>query len=212
MTVLRLTALVSAVVLAALAPLAAQEAPFRVSQGHLTSAMQPDIQLTIDTSLSYVGSQRWILYDVAQAEQHLFVQRSAAGVSRFLWVQFEEYIPSSNGRYDYSNDAPIAAFGRTWRISPEIWDVPTTEKRPASDGAHARQLLRDHSITLPAQMIYERFIYLPDSTNRRELMVIYAETAASADVSSKTGAERQEIFAEHQRRALRSFALTGTPR
>ncbi|MEO8479060.1 MAG: hypothetical protein ABI542_05445 [Gemmatimonadota bacterium] len=211
MTVLRTTALASAVVLAGAAPLAAQETPFRVSQGHLTSAMQPGIQLTIDTSLSYVGSQRWILYDVAQAEQHLYVQRTAAGVRRFLWVQFEEYIPASNGRYDYSNDAPIAAFGRTWRVSPEIWDVPTTEKRPASDGAHARQLLRDHGITLPAQMIYERFIYLPDSTNRRELMVIYAEDAASADVSAKTEAERQAMFAEHQRRALRSFALAGIP-
>lgn len=208
MTVRRSTSLLSTLLLAAAVPLAAQEVPFRVIPGQLTSAMQPDILLTIDTSLSYVGSQRWILYDEVQAEQHLFVQRTGAGVNRFLWVQFEEYIPSAHGRYDYSSDTPITAFGRTWRVSPEMWNVPTTEKRPASDGAHARQLLREHGITLPAQMVYERFIFLPDSTNRRELMVIYAEDAAALDVPAMDQAQRDALFAEHQRRALRSFGLT----
>jgi hypothetical protein len=89
--------------------LAAQAVPYTVTNGHINSAMQPQVLLDIDTSLHYVGSQRWILYNVAQAEQHLFVQQSATGVERFLWVQFEEYIPSSNGRYDYSKDAPVAA-------------------------------------------------------------------------------------------------------
>ena len=192
----------------------AQSAPYTVSKGRIESAMQPQIRLGIDTSLTYVGSQRWILYNVAQAEQHLFVQRAPDGVQRFLWVQFEEYIPSSNGKYDYSKSAPISAFGRELRVDKRLWQVPTTESRPESDGAYARTMLREHGITLPPHMLYERFIDLPDSTGRRELMVIYAEDVRSvgADVSMLEGspeaaARLATLLADHERRALRSFSI-----
>ena len=186
----------------------AQSAPYTVAKGVIMSQMQPAIRLQLDSALEYVGSQRWVLYDVAQAEQHLFVQRSAAGVERFLWVQFEEYIPSVNSRYDYSGDTPLSAFGRELRISKQVWTVPTTEQRPASDGAHARRMLRDHGMVLPSKMLYERFIYLPDSTHRRELMVIYAQRLSprdSAAAASATGLE--PLLAANEKRALSSFAI-----
>lgn len=192
----------------------AQPAPYTVAKGRIESAMQPQIRIDVDTSLSYIGSQRWILYNVAQAEQHLFVQRSSEGVRRFLWVQFEEYIPSSKGKYDYSRSTPISAFGRELRTDKELWKVPSTEARPESDGAYARKLLRQHGITLPPHMLYERFIYLPDSTRRRELMVIYAEDVRSvgADASTLEGssdarARLAVLLADHERRALRSFSI-----
>jgi len=185
----------------------AQAAPYTVTNGRILSAMQPEIRLDIDTALHYVGSQRWILYNVAQAEQHLFVQKSSEGVERFLWVQFEEYVPSSNGRYDYSKDAPVSASGRELRTSKQLWNVPTTEARPESDGAYSRKLLREHGITLPPQMLYERFIYLPDTTRRRELMVIYAERANSAASSLPKG-KLDELLADHERRGLRAFSIS----
>jgi len=184
--------------------------PYTVTNGRILSAMQPDIRLDVDTSLHYVGSQRWILYNVAQAEQHLFVQRAADGVERFLWVQFEEYVPSSNGRYDYSKDAPVVAFGRELRTSKQLWNVPTTEARPESDGAYSRKLLREHGITLPSQMFYERFIYLPDTSRRRELMVIYAERARDASTSPKE--KLDALLTENERRGLRSFSISSQPR
>ena len=186
----------------------AQAAPYTVSKGRIESAMQPQIRLGIDTSLTYVGSQRWILYNVAQAEQHLFVQRAADGVRRFLWVQFEEYIPSSNGKYDYSKSAPISAFGRELRVDKSLWKVPTTEARPESDGAHARTMLREHGITLPPHMLYERFIYLPDASGRRELMVIYAENAKLTGASTLPKDMLDAVLAEHERRGLRAFSIS----
>lgn len=185
----------------------AQATPYTVTNGGILSAMQPEIQLDVDTSLHYVGSQRWILYNVAQAEQHLFVQRAKDGVERFLWVQFEEYIPSSNGRYDYSKDSPVPAFGKELRTSKQLWNVPTTESRPESDGAYSRKLLREHGITLPPQMLYERFIYLPDSIHRRELMVIYAERASDAAASLPKD-KLDALLADHERRGLRSFTIS----
>jgi hypothetical protein len=186
----------------------AQSAPYTVSKGVITSQMQPEIRLKLDSTLQYVGSQRWVLYDVTQAEQHLFVQKSAAGVERFVWVQFEEYIPSVTSRYDYSGDAPLTAFGKELRTSKTVWTVPTTEQRPASDGAHARQLLREHGVGLPSKMLYERFIYLPDPSHRRELMVIYATRLSSRDSSAAATKEGLEaLLAAHEKRALATFAI-----
>ena len=188
-----------------------QTAPYSVINGRILSAMQPAIRLDVDTALHYVGSQRWILYGNAQAEQHLFIAKSAEGVERFLWVQFEEYIPSSNGRYDYSRDTPISAFGRELRTTKQLWTLPTTEARPESDGAYARKLLREHGIVLAPKMFYERFIYLPDTTRRRELMVIYAERAKESDASLPRES-LEPLLAEHERRGLRSFTISSQPR
>jgi hypothetical protein len=199
--------LVATLLVSATATASAQAAPHTVRDGRITSDMQPAIRIEFDTALTYVGSQRWPLYNVVQAEQHLFVHRTANGVDRFLWVQFEQYLPTSKGRYDYSGDAPLSAFGLPLRVSRELWNMPTTEKRPESDGAYARRMLREHGITLPAQMLSERFIYLPDSTNRRELMVIYAEDAMSLGASSLPKEKLDALLADLERRALKSFAI-----
>jgi hypothetical protein len=209
MPLTRISIFVAALGLAATRQAASQQNPYSVTKGRLTSAMQPDIRIDVDTALEYVGSQRWILYGNAQAEQHLFVHRSPQGVERYLWIQFEEYIPSSNGRYDYSKDSPVAAFGKELRTSKQLWNVPTTEARPESDGAYSRKLLREHGITLPPQMLYERFIYLPDTTRRRELMVIYSERAKDG-VSSLAKDKLDALLAEHERRGLRSFAISSS--
>jgi hypothetical protein len=201
----------SLVVIAALAlPNGArsQPNPYTVANGRITSAMQPEIRLEYDTALTYLGSQRWILYNVAQAEQHLFVERGPEGARRFLWVQFEEYIPSSNGRYDYSRSAPLSAFGRELRVDKSLFRPPATEARPESDGAYARRLLREKGVTLPEQMLMERFIYLPDTTRRRELMVIYAEDAKwAAGTMPLEGGPLNALLAEHERRGLQSFKI-----
>lgn len=104
MHLVRALVLIAVSALAAPGGASAQQNPYSVTRNRIASAMQPNVHIDVDTALHYVGSQRGLLYDVAQAEQHLFVQRSPEGVERFLWVQFEEYIPSSNGRYDYSKE------------------------------------------------------------------------------------------------------------
>ncbi len=158
--------------------------PYAVRANRITSAMQPAIALAIDSTLEYVGSQRFELYGVAQAEQHLFAQRQGGRVVRFLWVQFEEYLPGSNGRYDYSSSPLVTTSGRSFHADKELWNVPTVEARPGSDGAQARSLLRSHGLTLAPAMLYERLVWIPDSSRRRELMIIYAEDLTSAGVTT----------------------------
>lgn len=193
----------------------AQAAPYTVEHGRIRSAMQPGITITVDTALEYVGSQRFELYGVAQAEQHLFAKREGGRVVRFLWVQVEEYLPSSNGRYDYSRSPVVTMSGRPFHADKELWNVPTTERRPGSDGAQARALLRSRGLTLAPTMLYERLVWLPDSSRRRELMVIYAEDLAlagvtTADVEGSAAARTRlaSLLDGLQSRAERTFSIS----
>ena len=76
-----------------------------------------------------------------------------------------------------------------------------------NDQHYFKELLRERGIVLPPKMLYERFIYLPDSTHRRELMVIYAERLNSGDTTPIPKEKLDSLLAEHERRGLRSFAM-----
>ena len=54
-------------------------------------------------NLKYAGGETFILYGIARAEQHFYVDADSQGlISRFYWIQFEEYLPGSTHKYNYS--------------------------------------------------------------------------------------------------------------
>ena len=58
----------------------------------LTSPEMPAVRIEFDKGFKYAGSHSFILYDVAHAEQHFFVDADKEGrIKRMYWVQFEGY-------------------------------------------------------------------------------------------------------------------------
>ena len=56
--------------------------------------------ITFDLAVSHIGSQRFTLYGVADAEQHFFVDADLSNtIRRFYWLQFEHYLASNNDHY-----------------------------------------------------------------------------------------------------------------
>jgi hypothetical protein len=188
------------------------QTPYTVTQNRVASAMQPNVSIDVDSSSSYVGSQRFILYGVAQAEQHLFVERRGGAVARFLWIQFEEYLPSSSSVYNYSRSPVFKRFGRDFHVDGALRKAPQTETRPESDGARARGLLREKGITLPEDVLYHRLVWLP--TSRSEVMLIYMESLESqklrlAELQSSAAADSAltRTLAAHRDRAFSAFRI-----
>ena len=189
------------------------QTPYTVAHNRVVSAMQPNIRIDVDSSLSYVGSQRFILYGVAQAEQHLFVERRGGAVTRFLWIQFEEYLPSSNAVYDYSRSPVFKRFGRDFHVDGALRKTPRTETRPESDGARARALLREKGITLPEDVLYHRLVWLP--TPRSDVMLIYMESLESQKLrlaelqgSATADSTLTRALTAHRDRAFSAFRIT----
>jgi hypothetical protein len=124
----------------------------------------PAARIEFDKAFKYVGGHAFILYDVARAEQHFFVDADKDGrVRRFYWVQFEGYLPTNTHAYDYKQKVPktvqigglefIAdAFPRNMKTSPAPSD---------SDGARARAFLEAKGYRMAGDdILMQRLVHL----------------------------------------------------
>jgi hypothetical protein len=157
---------------------AAQSAqPERHVQGHVVqSERDPALRIELPASAQYVGADRWILYDIADCEVHVFVDADAQrNVQRLYWVQFEGYVPSKpelHHEYDSPRHARIGGldfFVDTWVRAKDA------STRPGSDREHITALIKAKGYKMPANMMDVRLVHLLDPQMRKELMIIYGE-------------------------------------
>jgi len=140
----------------------------------IVSPSQPRATIEVGEGFRYVGGQRFVLYGVANAEQHFFVDAAADGtVARLYWIQFEGYLPDNDHQYRYASPD-------VRRIGPFDFFVdvltPSGPPRPNSDSAHTREFMEQHGLKLGERGATVRFVHLTDATKRNELMIIYRET------------------------------------
>lgn len=150
----------------------------------LSSPELPGVSLNFAKPLTYAGGQRFNLYGVAVAEQHFFVETTAEGtVRRYYWVQFEHYLPTNEHRYKYKTER-VAKIGdldfiTDTRVFARYFG---NESNPASDSAKAKTFFKAKGYRMPDAIVRARCFYLPDSSNRSELMIIYGEALTEADL------------------------------
>jgi hypothetical protein len=157
----------------------------KVESNSVVSTRNPNIRIDIPENARYVGADRWNLYGVADCEVHVFVKADEKKiVQSFYWIQFEGYLPEKpNQRYDYTKDRKMVIDGLEFHLKARFG--PTSEKpKPGSDFQHVLNLISAGGYNLPSDMMNVRLVYLPDSSHRKELMVIYAEDMASTGYSS----------------------------
>lgn len=160
--------------------------PERTVEGQtLRSARHPAMEIEVARELRHLGAQRFVLYGVADAEQHFFAETGADGaVRRLLWVQFEGYLPDNDRRYDYSRSARTEIAGLEFRADARVNGAAAaaTPARPGSDGQKMREFVAAKGLKLPAESMYQRLVYLTDESRRHELMFIYLEDLAPLGV------------------------------
>lgn len=143
------------------------------------------VRVRVPKSAIHVASERFILYGVADAEVHVFVEADKERrIRRLYWVQFESYLPSRPElAYDYADgNRKIELAGTaTWlRAGPASTSGPM---RAGSDREHVIGILKRAGIAIPAEVMNVRLVQLLDDPagtgkGRRELMVIYSEDLA----------------------------------
>ena len=154
-----------------------------VSGQTLRSHRNPAVSLTFDQYFKYLGGERFVLYNVADAEIHLFVDADEhRNIVRMFWVQFEGYLPNIPHIYNYRTK-------ETARFGPVDFMVDVrpfgTPDNPDSDSGHVKRLLEAHGLKWPASAVRARFIHLPNLDRRSELMIIYVEDAKYAQVPAE---------------------------
>ena len=159
----------------------------------LISPAMPAASIEFDKDFKYVGGHSFVLYDVARAEQHFFVDADSDGrVRRFYWVQFEGYLPSNTHAYNYRQKVPKSAnvgglefiadaYPRNLKANPAPSD---------SDGARARAFLESKGYRLAGDdILMQRLVHLADEAKRNELMVIYIEDLGGMGLTAADFAE-----------------------
>jgi hypothetical protein len=187
---------------------AASLAPERKAERNvLVSQENPRVRITLPTQAQHVGAHRWVLYDVADCELHVFVEANKQQkIERLYWIQFEGYIPSRpESRYDYSRDGTTTIAGKEFFVRPRFGE--TQEKgKPGSDLEQVQRLLRENGYTLPDHMVNTRFVHLFND-RRKELMIIYAEDMAPLGLTTQQllpGGTAEERWPEISKQVVES--------
>jgi hypothetical protein len=177
----------------------------------LVSEHGPAVKITFGPEFKYAGGQRFLLYGVAEAEQHFYVQPAANGeAERFYWIQFEHYLPSNTHQYNYPSKRTTDVGGLNFIYDTAVFsDYAGANTDPASDGGKARTLLKNAGLKFPAAAGRIRMVYLTDSSRRTELMIIYGEALKEkAPAKAEEGLPADDQFPELAAR-VRQHALEG---
>jgi hypothetical protein len=161
------------------------EAPASIVRGHSLTHSPTGLTIGVPKTATYVGSDRFDLYGVADAEVQVFVEADAKKrVTRLYWIQFESYWPSKpEHSYNYTGDRREQHWGTTVWVNAGA-GATSAPTRPGSDRQHVLSILERAGYIPPAEMMRVRLIQLLDDPKgtgrgRQELMFIYAEDLAA---------------------------------
>ena len=183
----------------------------------LTSKQLPAVQIEFAEPFKYAGGHSFILYEVANAEQHFFVDADKDGrIKRMYWVQFEGYLPSNTHSYDYKSTKTVKLGGFDFIADASARNIKANPGRPDSDGNRARAFLSSKGYRLGSDdVMMQRLVHLVDEAKRNELMIIYLEdlstlklTAADLGPGSKAAAQWGEISKGLLERATKNMKLS----
>ena len=149
----------------------------KVTGQTLTSTYLPAVRIKFDKAFKYVGNQSFVLYEVARAEQHFFVDADTKGnIKRMYWVQFEGYLASNTHSYDYKITRTVDIGGLSFIADAQARNISGNPGRADSDGSRARAFLEAKGYRMASnEVLWQRLVHLIDESKRNELMIIYLE-------------------------------------
>jgi hypothetical protein len=183
----------------------------------LTSNGMPSVRMKFDQAFKYVGTQSFVLYGVANAEQHFFVDADKTGrIKRMYWVQFEGYLENNNHTYKYPVTKTVNIAGLDFIADAYARNIKANPGRPDSDGSRARAFLQSKGFRIASdEVISQRLVHLVDDRKRSELMIIYLEdlspmglTAADVAEGGKAYAQWNQISTQLLERALKNMEMS----
>ena len=206
------------VVLFGLGVPAAVQQPSRTVKGQvLTSTEMPAVRLEFDKAFKYAGGHDFILYNVARAEQHFFVDADKQGrIKRLYWVQFEGYLPDNTHTYKYKVNKSVNIGGFDFIADGYARNIKANPGRADSDGSRARAFLESKGFRWGSdEILSQRLVHLIDEAKRNELMIIYAEdltglglTAADLATGGSAAARWEEVSKGLLDRAMKGMKVS----
>lgn len=180
-----------------------QDAGLREVKGRVIKSKDtPNVELEFGKDFTYVGGHKFVLYDVANAEQHFYVDADKNGrIKRMYWVQFEGFLPTNDRTYNYKGTKSVNIGGLDFIADAYARNIKTNPGRPDGDGVRGREFLASKGFRFGSEEILsQRLLHFIGEKKRDELMIIYVEdmaplglTSADVDKGGKAEAKWNEI-------------------
>ncbi len=165
-----------------------------VSGRVLKSKDTPAVRIEFDKAFKYAGGHSFVLYNVANAEQHFFVDADKDGnIRRFYWIQFEGYLPTNTHTYNYKSPKIVNIGGWDFFADAYPRSLKGDTGRPDSDGNRARAFLAGKGFKMAStEVVSQRLVHMVDETKQSELMIIYLEDLSLLGDAKLTAADLGE--------------------
>lgn len=175
----------------------------------------PALHIKVPADARHTGADRWVLFDVADAELHVFVEANAQRiVRRYYWVQFEAFLPDlPDKRYGPVNQPVVTLAGQPFHVIARA-GASSEPARSGSDLEHMLRLLVRAQYVLPRELATVRLLHRR-ADGRAEVMLIYGEDLADSGVALADVVRNGEylpawmpIASAVTERALKRFEVT----
>jgi len=183
----------------------------------LTSTYLPSIRIKFDKAFKHVGSQKFTLYERAQAEQYYFVEADEQHrIKRMYIVQFEGYLPGVNATYDYPATKTVEIAGQSYIVEAQVVQSVSAvlKQNPQSDAARAVSFLEGKGYRGGESVLFQRFVRLVDKDKRNEFILLYIEdlsgtgfTAADFAKDGRAFSQKEKFLHELSNQALKGFTV-----
>jgi hypothetical protein len=148
--------------------------------GDLAAKVAGVCRIQIAPAYRYLGGQRFILQESADAEQHFYARADSAGkVLQLYWFQVESKLPGQSGGYHYGRDTTLDLNDLPFAVSLRQ-DRGDGDPPPGSDAAAMMTYVRAAGLTFPAMGRPLRMVHTAKPGAKQELMVVYLESKAQA--------------------------------
>lgn len=154
-------------------------APVGVVTGNIiTINGSKNIEIVLPKNVRYVGADRWILKDIADAEIHVFVEANESKfVTRHYIVQYEGFIQEKpDAQYRYSSPfLQVVRIGdKPFSVKPRYGKNGEKHKE-GSEAEHIQKMLDENGYILPDGMVNVGFHHILEDDNRKEILLFYHE-------------------------------------
>jgi hypothetical protein len=146
-----------------------------VAGNKLVSRATPEATVVLPKQATYIGSTRFDLKGVADAEIHVFVEAGTDRVvDRAYWVQFESYLPHvPNAAYNFQKlGHPRVKLGNMDLYYSTGFGSQQRKPAEGSESEHVRSMISNAGYTMPAETFSAQFHQVASPDNRSEILII----------------------------------------
>lgn len=177
--------------------LAQNEARRTVKDNTIISSALPNIRIRVNRTFTYAGKIEFRIRDVAQGERYIFIETRDKRIVRLFIAQFESFLPGNALTYNYNLQNALDLAGH--RFKQNTFAFSNEEARfqnPGGEAALTAAFLREKGFMLEDELMASRFVTVPDSARRHELILFYIEHV------SATNRRLQELYHDGEETVL----------